>query len=150
MNTNKTMTTIQKTYQQFRNAGYQAHVALSSAKALVEFLELGNDKVRIIAEPEFESYFDVYGEPEGYTDIHGRHHSAEQEREEIIKSIERNGCYCIVAKYWSEESESWETADSVGMCIYDNPLCPFQNCYVAGLMRSAVEAYRDTAESFAI
>ena len=142
--------TIKQAYQQFRSAGYQAHVALSSAKSCVEFMELGNGKVRIIAEPEFENYFDALGEPEGYTDIHGKHHSAEEERKTIEQSIERNGIYCIVAKYRDEETGKWESADSVGMCIYDNPLSPFENCYVADLMRSAVEAYQATAESFAI
>jgi len=82
--------------------------------------------VRLRALPETESYFDVYGEPD-----------SAQERQEIIDQIESNGCWFVVSEFYADSS--WHHADSVGMCVgYSNPLDPSENCYVEGLMDSAV------------
>lgn len=83
--------------------------------------------VRLRALPETESYFDVYGEPD-----------SAQERQEIIDQIESNGCWFVVSEFYADGS--WHHADSVGMCVYSNPLDPSENCYVEGLMDSAVRA----------
>ena len=135
-----------KTYLDFRKAGYTASQSLYMAKVVAEFEELGDDCVKIEAEPEMENYFDVYGEPEGYTNIHGKRVSAEQERKDMLEQFERDGVWCV-ASYYKDETGEWQHADSVGMCAgYKNPLCPLQNCYVPDLMLSAVKAYKAQGE----
>jgi hypothetical protein len=84
--------------------------------------------VRLRALPETESYFDVYGEPD-----------SAQERQEIIDQIESNGCWFVVSEFHADGS--WHHADSVGMCVgYSDVLDPAENCYIEGLMDSAVRA----------
>lgn len=130
--------------------GRQAEMALRDARALREWRELeAQGKVRLRAEDEQESYFDVYGEPD-----------TERERKAIIESIELNGNYWCVAEYLVREEcpagdcecpfhrdgrEEWEQADSIGMCAgYNDPLDPFENCYIIQLMQSAIDAYQAT------
>lgn len=141
---------MKHTYSDFRKAGYSASQSHYMAKAVAEFNALGDECVRISAEPEYENYFDVYGEPCGYTDPHGRYHSPEQERKDIEQQIERDGCYCVVAYYFDDIDNKWVPTDSVGMCVgYKNVLSPVENAYVADLMRSAVKAY-NAQNDFAI
>lgn len=83
--------------------------------------------VRLRALPETESYFGVYGEPD-----------SAQERHEIINQIESNGCWFVISEFYSDGA--WHHADSVGMCVHSNPLDPSENCYVEGLMDSAIRA----------
>jgi hypothetical protein len=83
--------------------------------------------VRLRALPETESYFDVYGEPD-----------SAQERQEIIDQIERTGCWFVVSEYLADGQ--WHHADSIGMCVYNRPLDPAENCYVEDLMRAAIDA----------
>lgn len=91
-----------------------------------------------------ENYFDVYGEPDGYTDIFGKWHSPEQERKEIEESIDRLGCWYVFSEYF--DGEEWQRSDGVGMCSgYRNPVCPFQNCYVPDLMEAAIDALENLA-----
>jgi dihydroorotate dehydrogenase len=136
-----------KTYSDFRKAGYTAKQSNYMAKAVAEFEQLGEDKVRLAAVPEMENYFDVYGEPEGYVGKNGKRVSAEQEHKEIIEQIERDGCYCVVSYYRDENDNKWIAADSVGMCAgYKNVLCPVENAYVADLMRAAVDTYKSQNE----
>lgn len=137
-----------KLYERARRQGYDAQWALRIAKTAEEFK--GRDDIRIRAEPEEEGYFDVYGEPDGYTDIHGQRFTAEQEREQIVDSIERDGCWCVIAEWLNPETDEWELADSVGMCIYNDPTDPVENCYVAQLMRSALDAAEAADVSYAI
>lgn len=125
---------VMEYYRRFRAqgggiVGESALWALRDAKALQTFRTLeGQGLVRIKAEPEMESYFDVFGEPE---DAKGR--------EQIIATIERLGCWWVCVEYFSPESEEWEHASSIGMCIYADPTDPFENCYVAGMMSEAIE-----------
>lgn len=146
------MTTSRKAYESFRRAGYPASHAHHAAKALAEFSALERQGlVRLIAEPEQENYFDVYGEPEGYTDVNGRWHSPEQERQELCESLDRLGCWYISAE-WRERDDDdceWQLADAVGMNAgYSDPLSPLENWYVPDLMRSAVKAA--TAANYSI
>ena len=83
--------------------------------------------VRLRALPEIESYFDVYGEPDDA-----------QERQGIIDQIDRDGCWLVESEFYADGA--WHHADSVGMCVYNRPLDPAENCYVEDLMRSAVRA----------
>jgi hypothetical protein len=125
--------------------GENAQQALAAAKTLIRFRELEDEGlVRIKAEPEEESYFGVYGKPDGYTDINGKRVTAEEERKRICELIDRDGCWWVVTEYKANTCENhthdaWEHADSVGMCIYDDPTSPFENCYVIGMMDAAIE-----------
>ena len=83
--------------------------------------------VRLRAFPETESYFDVYGEPDDA-----------QERQEIIDQIDRDGCWLVESEFYADGQ--WHHADSVGMCVYNRPLDPAENCYVEDLMRAAIDA----------
>ena len=130
---------IKSEYMKLRRAGcgmivgQDAKVSLSCAKAIVDFRELeDHGKVRLWAEQEQESYFDVYGKPD-----------SEEEYDHICDQIERFGCYCVMAQVWKGCDKcgrgGWETVDSVGMCVgYENPLSPYENCYVCDLMVVAV------------
>lgn len=136
-------------YNRFRAAGYRPAEALRAVRAVTEFEPLADaELVRLRLEQEQESYFSVYGEPEGYTDANGRKVSAEQEREELCATIERDGCWCLVADYRASTIEPWRVCESVGMLTgYGNPCDPFQCCYVPDFMRAAVDAVRAQIEA---
>ncbi len=129
-------------YSRFRGAGYGAAQSLRAAKACAEFRKLESaGLVRVRYEEEQEDYFSVFGEPEGYTDLNGKRVSAKQEREEMCRTLERDGCWIVFTEYRASESDAWAIADSVGMCSgYKNPVSPTENCYVPDLMRAAVKA----------
>lgn len=119
----------------FMLVGRNAEMALRSAKTLLRFEELeAEGKVRMKAEDEYENYFDVYGEPE-----------TENERKEIIHQIETYGCVYVCSEINNHceccDNDEWEVADSIGMCIYKNPLSPFENCYVIDLMAAAIKHF---------
>ena len=125
-------------YQTFRTAGYRAAEALRAVKVVNAYAQLPEDQRAILAEPESESYFDVFGQPVGYTNIYGQIISAEDERKEIERQIEVNGDYRIAA-YWRGE-----LVDSVGHCVgYDDPLNPMENAYVLDLMQAVLDASQD-------
>lgn len=120
-------------YRKFREhspfmlVGHNARLALQSAKTLVAFQEAESaGLVRLVADPEQESYFDVYGEPDD-----------KKQREAIEQSIEDNGCVYVQSEFY--DGEDWVHVDGVGMCIYNNPLSSFENCYVIDLMRAALD-----------
>jgi hypothetical protein len=124
---------VLKYYRKFRAAGMggivgeDASSCLDSARTLAQFTELETDgQVRLRMEPEQESYFSVYGYSE-----RGR------DDEETQRLIESQGVWFVVAEY-QDHAGRWLRADSVGMCIYDNPLSPFENCYIIGLMSAAI------------
>ena len=106
--------------------------ALNSARTLAQWREAEEaDCVRLKLIPEEENYFDVYGHPE-----------TQKEKDMIIASIERQGLWLVVAEVNTGDEQTgskWEFADSIGMCCYDNPLSPFENCYVIDLMRAALD-----------
>jgi hypothetical protein len=137
-------TEVKNLYAKFRKdsptlwTGRNAELALSQAKTLSVFRTLEDQGlVRITAEPEEESYFDVYGKPDN-----------ERERQSIVEALERDGCWYVQTEYFSPESEEWEHADSIGMCVYDDPTSPFENCYVIDLMREAIDKLTaETAEA---
>ena len=109
--------------------GRNAEMALRDARTIFAFEQMeADDLVRLTTEDEQESYFGVYGKPD-----------SEKERKSIIDLIDRWGCVCCIAEYKDEDGE-WQQADSIGMCIYENPLSPYENCYVTGLMRAAIDA----------
>lgn len=121
---------IQSRYQQFRRSGMTATNAISAARTLVQFSELEDqDLVRITATEEQESYFAVYGDPD-----------TEKERKQITHEIELNGCWFVFTEYKCACCGRWNRADSIGMCVYSNPLDPLQNWYVPDLMYSAIQS----------
>lgn len=131
---------IEKLYAKFRKAGESASRALYAAKILNKWNDLESDGlVRIRAEAEQESYVDVYGKTEAYTDMNGRRVTEEEALKELYAILERDGCWVVFTEYM--DGEEWERADSVGMCTgYSDPTSPFQNCYVPDLMSAAIEA----------
>ena len=107
--------------------GRDAEMSLRSARIIARFKDLeSRGVVRISSEEEQESYFSVYGEPD-----------TEKERNSILDTIERLGCVYVLTEWF--DGEEWNHADSIGMCIYEDPESPFENCYVADLMSSAIE-----------
>ena len=127
-----------RAHKPFMLVGQDAACSLNSARTILRFRELEKEGlVRLRSEPEMENYFDVYGDPEGYTNAQGHYVDAEKARTEIEDQIESMGCDWVVAEYLDENGD-WEHADSIGMCIYNDPLSPFENCYVVGLMDSAI------------
>lgn len=134
-------------YFDARKAGYPAAHALSTAKTVNEFSERGD--VRIEMFPEFDGYFDVHGEPDGYVDGYGRRVSAEEERKQIEESIENLGCWIVAGQILVDEDnpddeKAWETIDSVGMNTgYSNPCSWRENWYVPDLMDAVLRAAKD-------
>jgi hypothetical protein len=136
------MSTTQHTYQRMRQAGYSAKDALRNAKIVAEWQQAEADGlVRLLAEPEEECYYDVFGEPEAYTDVNGRRVSEAQARAKLDRLIELHGVWIVIAEYRTSEDDAWQRADSIGMNAgYRNPLDPVQNAYVPDLMQSALRA----------
>jgi hypothetical protein len=128
----KNTKTLRKYFKKFLETGAystppgKAACALKSAKILLEFQEREREElVRIQAEPEEESYFDVYG-----TD-------SEKEREEIEVALDLYGCWNVFSEYY--DGNTWQMADSIGMCTgYNDPTDPFQNVYIVNLMAEAI------------
>lgn len=144
------MTKIQKTCKELQSLGFTALDAWRTAQTVCEFEsrmcgvfddpESRIRDVRICQKPDDDSYFDVFGEPEGYTDINGRRVSAEDERKEIERQLELDGCWIVYSEVWNPETEEWEIVDSVGMNTgYNNPCSWKENWYVPDLMRAALD-----------
>ncbi len=121
--------TLQREYAQARKAGYSARESLRTARILREWDNLESaGLVRLRAEGEQEGYFDVYGEP-----------VSAKERAEIERYLDLWGCYCCLAEYLDTRG-TWQVADSIGMCVYANPLDPLENWYIPDLMQSAIDS----------
>lgn len=120
-------------YKEFRKVGYTAQRAYDAADIYTRFLlAQAQGLVKIRAEYEEESYFDVYGEPD-----------TKKERDEICRLIDQWGMYCVLTEAKCPCCGSWELSDSIGMCIYNDPLSPFENDYVIDLMDSALKAIKE-------
>ena len=104
-------------YSRFRQAGWHAATALRAVRTCAEFAALESlGLVRLVASEEVESYFDVFGEPEGYTDGNGKRVSAEAERQELVRSFERDGVWHVGSQWRTSEADEWRPAAGVGMC----------------------------------
>lgn len=59
--------------------------------------------------------------------------------EEIVRQLDSGrGCWYVYAQY-KADSDEWQDADGVGMCVgYNDPCDPFENCYVIDMMRDAL------------
>lgn len=122
-----------RTHKPFMISGQDAAASLDAARTILRFRELESlGLVRIRAEHEQGSYFDVYGEPD-----------TQREREAVIDAIDRNGLSWVTTEVRRTcercEDEQWEHADSAGMCIYADPCDPYDNPYVVDLMRAAID-----------
>ena len=113
----------------FMLVGEDARCSLDAARTVLAFrsLEL-QGRVRIRAEAEEENYFDVYGEYDA----------------DVARYVENWGAWWVLSEYRADpceccgEDKGWEQADSIGMCIYENPTSEYENCYVIDLMAEAV------------
>lgn len=132
-------------YREFKNQGAycippgRAACAIRNARTLAEWRAARNSNlVRLRMIPEEESYFDVFGRPDN-----------EKERKEIETLLDRWGCYWVVSEvnHGNETRDDWQHADSIGMCVYANPLDPFENCYIPDLMRAALDAIPQPGEN---
>lgn len=115
-------------YLKFREVGQRAQQALRNAKILEKFRELEYlGFVRVRLEPEHESYFDIFGKPDT------------KEQEKYIRDfIEQYGLWYMVGEYSNNQGQ-WEQTDSIGMLLYENPLCPFQNDYFTDIAQSCIQ-----------
>jgi hypothetical protein len=95
--------------------------------------------VRIKASPEEENYFDAYGQPD-----------TEEERRAITAAIDRMGCWCVYTEVFNaapgDPDGMWIIAGLIGFCVYDSPCDPFENAYVIGLMREALDMIPQSGE----
>lgn len=129
-------------YMRFRRDGYKPRESRDFAKAVILFSHLdthctdddcgqckeGTHEIgecRLVTVPETESYFSVYGKPD-----------SEEERKSIVDAIENYGCVTLFAQVWN--GDSWQTAYSVGFCIYHDALDPHENAYAVDAMREAI------------
>ncbi len=121
-------------HKPFMLYGSDAQCSLDAAKTVLAFRELERQgKVRLRAIPEDENYFDVYGKPD-----------SKAEYDQIVDSLERIGCFCVVSERFDGcpvcGRGEWELCDSIGMCVCENPLSPYENGYVIDLMNAAIKA----------
>lgn len=115
--------------QRFIDVGYNSQAAHENALLIEQFKRLEDTgRARIIAEPEVNNYFDVYGEPDD-----------PEEKQDIIDLIEREGIYYVLVQVCCKCCGQWKTVDSIGMII-GNPTDPVNNPYYADLARAAIDA----------
>lgn len=116
-------------YHKFREAGARPVHALSAARTVARFRELEDaGVVRLRLEPEFENYFDVFGEPDDPS-----------EKAILCDAIERGGLWYTASDYLDPSTGEWENADGCGMHLgYNDALDPFENWYVADEMAEAI------------
>jgi hypothetical protein len=132
-----------KFYQAARAAGMNALNAWSTSKTLVAWAAAERrGLVRIRAEAERESYFDVYGRPDGYIGANGRRVSAEQETKELVDMLDAKGCWRVIGERSTcRRCGTWEQVDSVGMCTgFDNPTDWRENWCVPDIMAETLLA----------
>ena len=135
-------------HKPFMLVGHDAECSLRFAKTLHRFRELERlGVVRMRAEPEQESYLSVYGDDElRHAERNGHPIPYDQTRKELIALLDSKGVWFTVSEWRPDTDSAWEHADSCGMHTgYDNPLDPFENCYIAQAMQAAIEAYEDHA-----
>lgn len=130
-------------YVMFRMRGYDPATAKRNAVVLERFEWLSyQGKVRMYATPQEEDYIvATYGKsgPDGYIGKNGKRVSKKAAREELEEIISRLGVWWVTSQIWNEKTQSWEVVEGIGFCCgYDNPLSPFENCYVPDLMRTAI------------
>lgn len=143
------MTTAQY-YAKARRHGYNAAAAYRLATTLVTWdAHDTGTQVRLRCVEECENYYDVFGAPEAYTDVHGRRVSATDARKEIDDLLDLHGCWFLVAEFSTDHGETWHVADTIGMCT-GYVLSPYENGYVPDLMRAAMSAHAASAFANAI
>jgi hypothetical protein len=116
-------------YAQARQAGHQALSAWRTARTVVKWQEGEGEFWRLRAEPEEESYCRVYGKPDDA-----------REKAATDRLLEQWGCWCVVGEFLGPDGR-WHQADSVGMCVYEDPMDWRQNWYVPDIMAATMRAY---------
>ena len=112
-------------YKKFRKSGMIAKSALYSARLMVEFEN--REDLRIGIDPEYENYFDVYGEPD-----------TKKEKESIMHYLDLWGLYTVYVEYKCKQCGEWILGDSVGMCCYEDPADPLENWYIPDLIAGTI------------
>ena len=103
--------------------GHAARIALESAKTLGLWHAYEDaDLVRLRAIPD------------GSPDL-----SWADERD--MRYVEIHGVWVVLAEY--RHADKWHVADSLGGCIYADPLDPFENCYIPEMMDAAIRQLRE-------
>jgi len=123
-----------RTEKPFMQSGCDAACSLATAKTILAFNDAEKrGLVRLRCEPESESYFDVYGEPEPR-----RGQSQKDANKELEATLERDGVWWTCSEYF--DGEEWQHADSCGMHAgYKDPLSPWENCYIVQEMQAAID-----------
>jgi hypothetical protein len=124
----------------FMLVGRDAECSLRSARTILAFREKESEgKVRMRAEPEEESYLSVYGDDElRNAERNGHPVPYEKAREELVEMLDDKGVWFTVSEWF--DGNEWHHADSCGMHTgYDDPLDPFENCYVVQEMQAALD-----------
>lgn len=99
---------VKEIYKELREIGHnRANGCLQCARKIAFWESLG-DSVRLVAEPEYENYFDVYGEPD-----------TDKERREIESIINAHGLYWVRGEFIDPITETWVQGGSCGMIIPD-------------------------------
>lgn len=137
-------------YRMFRKRGWGSREALRAVRVWFEFTALMDaGRARVDVSAEQESYLDVYGEPEAYVNEYGRRVSASEARKELEERIERYGLWYVGVDIREPpcphcgNAGQWETLDSTGMVMCDDPANPLDNCCMADLMEAAVRAVKE-------
>lgn len=128
---------IEELYRKFRHhspfvlVGQNAKIALDAARTLRKWEELeSNDLVKIESKPDDDpdpSFYDTW------------EHLSDRTREEL-KQAYCDDCWGVITYYRCPHCDDWKEADSVwGNSGYSDPCSAFENCYVIGLMQSAIE-----------
>ena len=124
-------------YRKFRKnmpfmlIGESAKCAIDAAKTVERFYGLGfAGTVKIESVPDYSpdpSFYDSW------------HHLSERTRDKLKQEYCDN-CYGVVVSVACPHCGEWQEVDSIWGCAgYDDPCSPFENYYVVGMMKSAIE-----------
>ena len=129
---------IETLYRQFRNhspfmlVGQNAKITLDAARTFEQWNELesaGFVGIRAEFDPDPDpSFYDTWP------------HLSERSKSEL-KNRYRSDCWIVQTFIVNDEGEE-TVIDSIGGCSgYDDPCCPFENCYVVDMMGETIKAY---------
>lgn len=93
--------------------------------------------VRLRQREECDSCQSVFGD-EHEVWRNGHKLSKEASQKDLKEMLERDGVWVCISEYF--HLGKWIPADSIGMCVgYNDPLDPFENCYIIELMAAALK-----------
>jgi len=117
-------------YKEFRKVGYGASRAKESASILEIFQwmeETGKVRIRTEVEEDYYPCFDMM---------------EERDIQNLQKYIDMWGCFYVTTEFLTcKKCGTFEHADSIGFCVYQEPENPFENEYVIDMMDRAIKQY---------